>query len=368
MEVYLVGGCVRDALLNRPSQDRDWVVVGATPDAMLAAGFTQVGRDFPVFLHPQTHEEYALARTERKVGAGHQGFVCHAGVEVTLDEDLKRRDLTINAIAQRPDGSLVDPFNGQRDLAARQLRHVSPAFVEDPLRVFRVARFASQLPGFAVAPATQELMRELVEADELAALSAERVWQELAKALMTEQPGQFFSVLSDCGGLRPWLVEFESPQQSPAQLDFGAVPAELDARFAWLCTVLTASEARALGARLRAPKHCLQLALQLLEHRQVLGQWQRSDARDLCASLAALGAFRPAKAGHGGWPHAVVPLLSALENQDLTPLAEVVALINEAVTSAQLMAQGLSGPALGEALTQAREAVLQDWLGTRLPP
>ena len=191
MKIYLVGGAVRDKLLGLPVKERDWVVVGATPAQMLALGYKQVGKDFPVFLHPETHEEYALARTERKTGPGYKGFVVHADTDVTLEEDLQRRDLTINAIAEAPDGSLIDPYNGQRDLDARLLRHVAPAFTEDPVRILRVARFAARFAaqGFHVAEATQALMCQMVASGEVDALVPERVWQEIARGLMHKGSG-----------------------------------------------------------------------------------------------------------------------------------------------------------------------------------
>jgi len=200
MKIYRVGGSVRDELLGHAVADRDYVVVGATPEAMRALGFRGVGRDFPVFLHPQTHEEYALARTERKSGRGHGEFVFHAAPGVTLEEDLARRDLTINAMARAEDGSLIDPFGGERDLRAGVLRHVGAAFAEDPLRVLRVARFAARF-GFAVAPETCALMRSIAESGELATLSAERLWQELSRALMERTPSRFISTLRRCGAL-----------------------------------------------------------------------------------------------------------------------------------------------------------------------
>jgi tRNA nucleotidyltransferase (CCA-adding enzyme) len=204
---YRVGGAVRDRLLGLPLKDCDWVVVGATEQQMLAQGFKRVGADFPVFLHPATHEEYALARTERKSGGGYKGFAVHASPEVTLADDLRRRDLTINAMAEDADGGIIDPYGGQRDLAARLLRHVSPAFTEDPLRVLRVARFAARL-AFDVAPETMALLRQMSASGELEALVPERVWSELQRALAEPYPDRFITVLRDCGALRvllPWL-------------------------------------------------------------------------------------------------------------------------------------------------------------------
>ena len=209
MKRYLVGGAVRDALLGRPGSDRDWVVVGAHPQELLDAGYLPVGRDFPVFLHPQTREEHALARTERKTGPGYHGFEMHSDPGVTLEDDLLRRDLTINAIAQDESGTLIDPHGGRRDLEAKVLRHVSPAFAEDPVRILRLARFAARFEGFTVAPETLTLMRRMVEAGEVDALVAERVWQELSRGLMEAHPSKMFEVLRDCGALARLLPEVD---------------------------------------------------------------------------------------------------------------------------------------------------------------
>jgi tRNA nucleotidyltransferase (CCA-adding enzyme) len=228
MKAYVVGGAVRDELLGLPVRDHDWVVVGATPEAMIAAGFRPVGKDFPVFLHPRTHEEYALARTERKTAPGYHGFVFHAAPEVTLEEDLVRRDLTINAMARGEDGSIVDPFGGQRDLRERLFRHVSDAFAEDPVRILRVARFAARFPQFRVAPDTNALMRSMVEQGEVDALVPERVWQELARGLMEQKPSRMLEVLRDCGALDRILPELDAlwgvpqPAQHHPEIDTGA--------------------------------------------------------------------------------------------------------------------------------------------------
>jgi tRNA nucleotidyltransferase (CCA-adding enzyme) len=227
MKIYVVGGAVRDALLGLPVQDHDLVVGGARADDMVARGFKPVGKDFPVFLHPQTHEEYALARTERKTGPGYKGFLFHAAPDVTLEQDLARRDLTINAIAQQEDGTLVDPFGGQRDLKARVFRHVSDAFAEDPVRILRVARFAARFTDFTVAPETNALMRTMVEAGEVDALVAERVWQELARGLMEARPSRMFEVLRACGALARILPELGAlwgvpqPEQHHPEIDTG---------------------------------------------------------------------------------------------------------------------------------------------------
>ena len=220
MQTYMVGGAVRDALLGLPVNDRDWVVVGATPQEMIEAGYLPVGRDFPVFLHPQTREEYALARTERKTARGYHGFAFHAEPNVTLEQDLARRDLTINAMAQDESGRLVDPFGGRADLERRVLRHVTLAFREDPVRILRVARFAARFADFSLAPETMALMREMAEAGEVDALVAERVWQELARGLMEDRPSRMFEVLRECGALARLLPEVQRLWGVPQRADY----------------------------------------------------------------------------------------------------------------------------------------------------
>lgn len=253
-QVFLVGGAVRDALLGLPVRERDYVVVGATPEQLLAHGFRQVGRDFPVFLHPDTHAEYALARTERKTAPGYRGFTVHAAPTVTLAEDLARRDLTINALAQAPDGQIIDPHGGLADLERRVLRHVSPAFAEDPVRILRVARFAARFAplGFTVAAETVDLMRQMVAAGEVNHLVPERVWQELTRALAEPQPSVFFQQLRDCGALAQLLPELDrlwgvpQPAKWHPEIDTGVhammvidmaarLTTDVDTRFAALC-------------------------------------------------------------------------------------------------------------------------------------
>ncbi|HQY22164.1 MAG TPA: multifunctional CCA addition/repair protein [Gammaproteobacteria bacterium] len=229
MQIYLVGGAVRDKLLGLPQRERDWVIVGGTPEALLAEGYKPVGKDFPVFLHPQTQEEYALARTERKTGKGYYGFECYASPDVTLEEDLSRRDLTINAMATTERGEIIDPFQGQADLKNKTLRHVSSAFAEDPVRILRVARFAARFAplGFTVAPETINLMRSMVASNEVDELVAERVWQEMHRALGEADPTQFFLVLRACGALqRIWpaldkLWGIPQPEQHHPEIDTG---------------------------------------------------------------------------------------------------------------------------------------------------
>jgi tRNA nucleotidyltransferase (CCA-adding enzyme) len=227
MQTYCVGGAVRDELLGLQVKDKDFVVVGATPQAMLDAGYKPVGKDFPVFLHPKTHDEYALARTERKTAKGYKGFVVHASPEVTLEEDLARRDFTINAIAKDSAGKLIDPFNGVADLQSKTLRHVSSAFAEDPVRILRAARFSARLVDFTIAPETRELMRQMVQNGEVDALVPERVWQEISRGLMEQQPSCMFEVLRACGALQKILPELDKlwgvpqPPQHHPEIDTG---------------------------------------------------------------------------------------------------------------------------------------------------
>jgi tRNA nucleotidyltransferase (CCA-adding enzyme) len=294
---YLVGGAVRDALLGISDSDRDWVVVGGSVEHMLAQGFEPVGKDFPVFLHPVTKEEHALARTERKTAPGYHGFVFHADASVTLEEDLRRRDLTINAMARAPNGELIDPFGGQQDLRDGVLRHVSEAFAEDPVRILRLARFAARFPKFRVAPETQALMQAMVTAGEVDALVAERVWQELARGLMADQPSRMLQVLRECGALAVLLPELDAlfgvpqPPEHHPEVDTGVhvlmvldqaarLHAPLEVRFACLCHDLgkgtTPTELwprhlghesrslpllRQLSERWRVPAACKELAL-----------------------------------------------------------------------------------------------------------
>ena len=257
LQVYIVGGAVRDALLGLPAGDQDWVVVGSSPEDMAARGFTPVGGDFPVFLHPRTHEEYALARTERKSGRGYRGFVFHAGPDVSLEDDLRRRDLTVNAIARAADGTLIDPLGGVADAQARVLRHVGPAFVEDPVRLLRLARFAARFHDFSIAPATLDLCRTLVRGGEVDALVPERVWQEFAKGLMTDHPGRMLEVLVECGALGRIAPGLVWNAEVAAGLAQGAARGlDLAQRYALLCR----HSEEALQDHMKAPSACRDLA------------------------------------------------------------------------------------------------------------
>jgi tRNA nucleotidyltransferase (CCA-adding enzyme) len=273
MKVYCVGGALRDELLGLAVQDRDWVVVGASPEDLISQGFTPVGKDFPVFLHPKTHEEYALARTERKTGPGYRGFQVQFDASVTLEDDLLRRDLTINAMARAEGGALIDPFHGQQDLEARVFRHVSPAFAEDPVRVLRVARFAARFTDFKVAPETFQLMREMARAGELSSLVPERVWQELARGLMEQQPSRMFDLLQEAEALKVLFEPLDKAwQDQPQGLGEGLGPplaylldraaklgASLEQRYALLSHTL-GDYALRLSQQWRVPSECRDMA------------------------------------------------------------------------------------------------------------
>ena len=382
MHTYLVGGAVRDALLGLPVKDRDWVVVGATPEQLLAQGYLPVGRDFPVFLHPQTHEEYALARTERKTGPGYHGFAVHAAPDVTLEEDLARRDLTINSIAIeasciRADGTfdaelgaVVDPWGGRADLVRRVFRHVTPAFREDPVRILRVARFAARFADFTVAPDTLVLMREMVQAGEVDHLVPERVWQELATGLMAATPSRMFTVLHDCGALVRLLPEVDTGPHVLLVLDQCArMGASLPVRFAALCHDLGNDLVwlRRLAERWRVPVACRELAevvarehgnihrsadlnaaalMRLLTRCDALRQPQRFAEVLLACECDARGRLGLQDAAYPQRPR----LLAALAAAQAVPTASVAATAQSA---------GASGSQIGEAVYQARVAAVQ---------
>lgn len=409
MKRYLVGGAVRDRLLGLSPRERDWVVVGATPEALIAQGYRQVGRDFPVFLHPETAEEHALARTERKTGPGHQGFVVHADPSVTLEADLRRRDFTVNAIAEDEDGRRIDPCGGEADLAARRFRHVSPAFAEDPLRVLRLARFMARLSpfGFRIAEETAALCRELCAAGALRELSAERVWQETARALMeSPRPSVYFDTLRALGGLDDWLPElaalFGVPQRADYHpevdtgvhtlmcVDYAAAQGfALEVRLSALThdfgKALTpveewpshrGHEARGIPPverfceRLRVPRRCRDLAVVHCREHLLIHQVRQLRPATLLGLLERLQAFR-----RGDFFDRVCEAAESdargrlgLESCDYPQLdylreAREVA---SAVAVQPLQAQGFEGAALGAALAQARTAALAEWK-RRLP-
>ncbi len=379
MKLYVVGGAVRDRLLGLPAADRDWVAVGATPEQLVALGYLPVGKDFPVFLHPRTHEEVALARTERKVALGYHGFQIHAAPEVTLEEDLLRRDLTINAIAEAEDGTLIDPFGGRADLAAGVLRHVSPAFAEDPVRLLRLARFAARFPHFTVAPETEALLRQLVQAGEVDALVPERVWQELSRGLMAERPSRMLQVLQRCGALQRLLTGFPTEAPEPgATLDRAAAVgpdvAPLPVRAALLLQPLGGAAAAARAAALRTDHDSAWLAARLpashaalqaladarqagtLQAEALLSSFEAHDALRRPARLAALLAASDLLAARPGHASALVPLLDDL------------AAWPTAAAAAAAQARGAAGTAIGEAVRSARRQRLSEHLASAPDP
>ncbi|MGJ0577856.1 multifunctional CCA addition/repair protein [Xenorhabdus bovienii] len=314
MKVYLVGGAVRNQLLGLPIIERDWVIVGGRPEELLSQGYQQVGKDFPVFLHPKTHEEYALARTERKSGQGYTGFTCYAAPDVTLEEDLLRRDLTINAIAQTAEGELIDPYHGADDLKHRILRHVSGAFSEDPLRVLRLARFAAYFAhlSFSIAPETQSLITKMVKSGELSSLTPERVWRETEKALTSPSPQIYFQVLRDCGALAILFPEIDrlfgvapisSWEKAPLQMDAGIhalkalhmatqLSQEIDIRFASLCAHTEAMQVKQMCERLRIPNAARDLAVIVAQYHNWVHTAEQLPPETLLALFNAVDAWR----------------------------------------------------------------------------
>lgn len=385
MEIYLVGGAVRDALLGLPVVDRDYVVVGALPEQLLQQGYQQVGKDFPVFLHPKSKDEYALARTERKAGSGYTGFICEFGPDITLEEDLSRRDITINAIAQDEAGVLYDPYGGQADLDSRTLRHVSEAFSEDPLRVLRVARFAARFHhlGFRVADDTLTLMRQIAASGELSALTPERVWKETAKALACEQPQVFFEVLRSCNALAALFPELEklfssTEAQSLQALWLGTqLTTELACRFAILTLQLDVAALTALCERSKVPTEHKELALLSSRWHQdihALREPNRDDAEQILALFQATDSWRrPERFAHlllcaqADWQASIAFDSNVALDSSAASYPQRAQLWHwfkelQAITAGPFVAQGLKGPAIGEAIKQARLAQLQLWL------
>ena len=409
MKSYLVGGAVRDGLLGLPIKDRDWVVVGATPQQMLNAGYQQVGRDFPVFLHPDSHEEYALARTERKSGSGYTGFTCYAAPDVTLEQDLLRRDLTVNAMAQDADGSLIDPYGGHHDLQQRILRHVSPAFGEDPLRVLRVARFAARYAhlSFRIADETLALMREMTEAGELAHLTPERVWKETESALGTRNPQVFFQTLRDCGALKVLFPEIDvlfgvpAPAKWHPEIDTGVhtlmtltmaamLSPELDVRFATLChdlgKGLTPKEfwprhhghgpagvklVERLSQRLKVPNEMRDLAKLVAEFHDLIHTLPILQPKTLIKLFDAIDAWRKPQR---------VEQIALTSEADVRGRTHFEAsdypqgrLLREAwevargVGNKEVIDAGFKGPEIREELTRRRIKAVADWKENRCP-
>ncbi|NBX05000.1 MAG: multifunctional CCA addition/repair protein [Betaproteobacteria bacterium] len=417
MQTYLVGGAVRDALMGLPVQDRDWVVVGSTPQALLDAGFTPVGRDFPVFLHPVSREEYALARTERKTAPGYRGFVVHADTDVTLEQDLGRRDLTINAMAVaaadlRPDGSfdpaaVIDPLGGRADVQAGVLRHCTDAFREDPVRILRLARFAARFPVFETAPSTAALMREMVDAGEVASLVPERVWSELATGLMEVQPQRMFACLRACGALQVLLPEIDAlwgvPQSAEhhPEIDTGvhvmmvlqyaaALAAPLEVRWACLMHDLgkattpqavlprhighegrSVQRARQLAQRLRVPTACADLAEVVAREHGNIHRSGELGAAALLRLLERCDALRQPARFARVLQACACDARGRLHREDspypqaqrLMQALEAARAVATDVLAARAIADGAQGAAIGAVVAQAREAAIAQALG-----
>jgi tRNA nucleotidyltransferase (CCA-adding enzyme) len=410
MKVYLVGGAVRDELLGIPVRERDWCVVGATPDRLEADGYRPVGKDFPVFIHPDSGEEYALARTERKTGTGYHGFAFHAAPDVTIEEDLQRRDLTINAIARADDGTLVDPFGGAVDIEKRSLRHVSAAFAEDPVRILRVARFAARFSGlgFDVATETLELMREMVDSGEVDALGSERVWKETASALSEDRPQVYFEVLRACGALARVFPEIDAlfgvpqPEKWHPEIDCGVhtmmvleqaarLSDDIAVRFAALVHDLGKAttpkdkwpshpghEARSvklvrrLSERLRVPNECRDLGLIAAEYHTHCHRALELRASTLLKVLTQTDAFRrPGRfeqfllaceadsRGRTGFEERAYPQADYFRGA-LTAAS--------AIETGDLNGSGLTGAAIGKAIGERRLAALRDYRAAYKPP
>ncbi|MDD1611680.1 MAG: multifunctional CCA addition/repair protein [Methylococcaceae bacterium] len=405
MEIYLVGGAVRDSLLKLPVEERDWVVIGETTESMVRQGFRPVGKDFPVFLHPDSHEEYALARTERKTAPGYKGFTVDAAPEVTLEQDLLRRDLTINAMALTPEGQLVDPYGGHADLEMRILRHVSPAFAEDPVRILRIARFAAryQTLGFTIAPETMALMQQMVAAGEVDYLVPERVWAELVKALKEPCPAAFFQTLRDCNALRAVFPEIDrlfgvpQPEKHHPEIDTGVhtllcleQAARLSdnpiVRFAALTHDLGKGvtpkenwphhydhEVKGLGvletmcARLRVPNAFKALALQVARYHTHCHRVFELRPGTLTDTLAALGAFKPRHSlledfllaceadarGRTGFEDRPYPQANFIRSAAKAGIT---------VDTTQVLNSKLSGPEIGESIRRLRIAAISEFI------
>ena len=355
MNIFRVGGAVRDRLLGYPFHETDWVVVGSTPEEMIKNGFTQVGRDFPVFLHPESKEEYALARTERKSGPGYRGFVVHAGPSVTLEEDLERRDLTINAMAIDEAGTLIDPYGGQSDLEAKTLRHVSPHFVEDPLRVLRAARFAARYHhlGFTVAKETVALMAEIVYAGELTHLSAERIWVETEKALGERNPEVYWKVLADCGAVAALLPELAVSHGISALSRAAPHTGRTDCRWAALLADLPERRAQEASERLKAPNAFSLLATRISGGRCSV-KTALKDATECMALLKVLDGLRREEPFEGFCETLVALEQHSADAHSAVDLLRSTRDAAKQVKAADFVDQGLTGPELGAAIYAAQ--------------
>ena len=366
LDGYVVGGAVRDALLGLPCGDRDWVVVGSTPEALQARGFVAVGADFPVFLHPQTKEEFALARTERKSGRGYKGFTFYAGTDVTLEQDLARRDLTINAMAQSPDGVVVDPYGGQQDLQQSVLRHVGVAFGEDPVRILRLARFTARFTQFNVAPETMALCRQMVEQGEVDHLVPERVWQEIVRGLRAEKPARMFEVLRACGALPVIMPSLVYDEELGAQLDEvrRILSPDLPAIYALL--LHRTSDRDALSRRIRATTECAQWARLLPQILTEMAQTHlaypcdEQTVHQLLSLIEKADGFRRVDRFLD-----LISLAAWLRGQAAQPWISALEAAREVDAGAIASGlQGQGGPAIAQAVRQARLAAISQQMSS----
>ena len=367
MQTFLVGGAVRDRLLSLPVQEQDWVVVGSTTEEMLEQGFRQVGRDFPVFLHPQTHEEYALARTERKSGHGHTGFTVFSNPEVTLEEDLSRRDLTINAIAQDKDGKLIDPYNGQKDIQNRVLRHISPAFSEDPLRVLRVARFAAKFwsIGFTIAPETLALMSSICDSGELEQLSTDRIWQETQRGLATAHPEIYILVLMQTGALEkisPSLAK--ALQRKSALLNLSSIKSITNHECRYVCLVLLASEsnhefdaeiAKQINNSFISCGDLYEFVLLVVKHFKSCCQASTTNSEQIYNLLHSLDAYRRQSRCQRiiECMHSAQIIFQHCSKHSLALLANLIPILNM-IKIGEVQRAGLEGKEIGKKLKELR--------------
>lgn len=358
MQIYLVGGAVRDKLLGRPVKEKDWVVVGATPDELIRQGFQPVGKDFPVFLHPETHEEYALARTERKVGKGYKGFTFYAAPDVTLEQDLKRRDLTVNAIAEDETGQLIDPFSGQEDLRFKRLRHVSEAFSEDPVRILRLARFAAKLPNFSIDPHTLELTQSMVKNGEVDALVAERVWKECEKALVETNPLRFFTVLEQTHAASVLWPALKLTPTLEAQLNACIkLNANDTVRLSVLWKDMEVDVLKQLIKRYKLPKRFSELLLltkqQLSPYQQLLN---KKDKAMLLQFLQQTDAFRRP----GRFQDVLIACQACCQTDEQLNQVLLRALaLTKTVDTREFVQQGLKGLSFANAVEEKRLTILE---------
>lgn len=358
MQIYLVGGAVRDQLLKIPVTEKDWVVVGATPKQLLDLGYTQVGKDFPVFLHPKTHEEYALARTERKTKPGYHGFNINAAPDVTLEQDLKRRDLTINAIAQDSDHNLIDPYNGQQDIKNHIFRHVSPAFSEDPVRILRVARFSARLSNFTIAKETMSLMEHMVDNGEVASAAPDRIWQETVRALKEKCPWRYFEVLQQTGALKIIMPELTTDSVNVTRLKKICAATKSPAKI-WALVLYKISQtaAKKLCLQLRVPKAYTELTLLTSNNSNIILNAMKQTPEVILNTLMKCDALR--REERFNTILETISIIGEETAQKDIELIKTIAASLKKMSVAKLISQGLQGADLAEKIKKERLSIIQ---------